>query len=157
MKIKENQIKEDIEDNQENSSICEIMKENTSEVIKKIESQIPLLFQNYSNLYTQYLHTLDDIFGTCYVAEKEFFDKLNVEQDILEQIKKNSESIKNNYIQNIEITSKLLDQYTKIRIEAIRSFDSYFHMMVDSYAKSFSQSDKSQSTNSNKQTEKEKI
>ena len=58
---------------EENLSVCEIMKDDTSEVFRKMESQIPLLFQNYSNLYTRYLHMLDDVFGTCYIAEKEFF------------------------------------------------------------------------------------
>ena len=38
------------------------MKDDTSEVIRKIESQIPSLFQNYSNLYTKYLHMFDDMF-----------------------------------------------------------------------------------------------
>ena len=47
---------------EEKLSICEIMKDDTSEVIRKIESQIPSLFQNYSNLYTKYLHMFDDMF-----------------------------------------------------------------------------------------------
>ncbi len=35
---------------------------------------MPSMFQNYLDLYTAYLHMIDDIFGTCYIAEKEFFD-----------------------------------------------------------------------------------
>ena len=50
---------------EEKLSICDIMKEDTSEVIKKMESQMPSQFQNYSDVYTEYLHMLDDIFGTC--------------------------------------------------------------------------------------------
>ena len=59
---------------EEKLSICDIMKEDTSEVIKKMESKMPSMFQSYSDMYTKYLHTLDDVFGTCYIAEKEFFD-----------------------------------------------------------------------------------
>ena len=123
---------------EENLSVCEIMKDDTSEVFRKMESQIPLLFQNYSNLYTRYLHMLDDVFGTCYIAEKEFFDKLNIDQGILKQIKENSESVKNAYMQNIEMSSKLFDQYVKMRIDVIKSFDNYVHVMMDSYAKTLS-------------------
>lgn len=68
---------------EENLSVCDIMKDDTSEVIKKVDSTMPTIFQNYSNLYTGYLHMLDDVFGTCYITEKEFFDKLNIDQGIL--------------------------------------------------------------------------
>jgi len=120
--------------NEEKLSICEIMKDDTSEVIRKMESQVPLLFQNYSSLYTQYLHMLDNMFGTCYITEKKFFDRLDIDQGILRQAKKNSESVKNTYMQNIEMSSKLFDEYVKMRVDAIKSFDNYVHVMMNSYA-----------------------
>jgi len=123
-------------------SVCDIMKEDTSEIIKKMESQVPTLFQNYSDIYTQYLHSLDDIFGTCYIAEKEFFDKLNIDESVLGQIKENSRIIKENYFETIETSTKFFDQYTKMKMEAIKSFDTYMHTTMDSYAKILSQFNK---------------
>lgn len=128
---------------EEKLSICDIMKEDTSEVIKKMESQMPSQFQNYSDVYTEYLHMLDDVFGTCYIAEKEFFDKLNLDQGVLRQMKQYSESIKKNYIENIEMSAKFFDDYVKMRISAIKSFDNYAHIMMESYAKMLSQFNKS--------------
>ncbi|MGI9566288.1 MAG: hypothetical protein ACR2LL_04655 [Nitrosopumilus sp.] len=127
-------------------SICDIMKEDTSEVIKKVESTMPSMFQNYSDLYTGYLHMLDDVFGTCYIAEKEFFDKLNIDQGVLRQIKSNSESMKKHYIENIEMSAKFFEQYVKMRISATESFDNYAHMMMESYSKMLSQFNKSLKT-----------
>jgi len=127
----------------EELSICDIMKEDTSKVIKKMESKMPSLFQNYSDLYTEYLHMFDDLFGTCYIVEKEYFDKLNIDQGILRQIKANSESMKNNYVENIDMAAKLFDEYVKMRISAIQSFDNYVHVMMESYAKMLSQFNKS--------------
>ena len=123
-------------------SVCEIMKDDTSEIFRKMESQIPLLFQNYSNLYTRYLHMLDDVFGTCYIAEKEVFDRLNIDQGILKQVKENSESLKNAYMQNIDMSSAYFDKYLKMRIDVIKSFDNYTHVIMDSYAKMLSQFNK---------------
>lgn len=120
-------------------SVCDVLKEDTSEIIRKLESQIPSLFQNYSNLYAAYLHMFDDIFGTCYISEKEFFDKLNIDQAILNQIKINSESIKDAYLKNIDMNTKHIDEYTKMRISAIESFDNYVHLMMSSYGKFLSQ------------------
>jgi hypothetical protein len=128
---------------EEKLSICDIMKEDTSEIIKKIESQMPSKFQNYSDVYTEYLHMLDDVFGTCYIAEKEFFDKLNIDQGVLRQMKQYSESIKKNYIENIEMSGKFFDDYIKMKISAIKSFDNYAHIMMESYAKMLSQFNKS--------------
>lgn len=128
---------------EEKLSICDIMKEDTSEIIKKMESNMPSLFQNYSDLYTEYLHMWNDIFGTCYIAEKEFFDKLNIDQEMLRQLKGNSKSIKKNYIENIDMTGKFFDEYIKMRISTIKSFDNYTHVMMESYAKILSQFNKS--------------
>ena len=118
------------------------MKDDTSEVFRKIESQIPLLFQNYSNLYTRYPHMLDYVFGTCYIAENGLFDRLNIDQGILKQVKENSKSLKNNHIQDIEMLSAYFDKYIKMRIDVIKSFDNSTHVMMDFYAKMFSQFNK---------------
>ena len=100
-----------------------------------MESQMPSIFQNYSELYTRYLHLFDDIFGTCYISEKQFFDKLNIDQGILKQIKANSESIKQYYLEHIEMSSTIFNEYTKMQISAIKSYDDYVHLMMNSYAK----------------------
>lgn len=125
--------------NEEHVSVCDIMKGNTSEIIRKFESHIPSLLQNYSNLYTAYLHVFDDLFGTCYIHEKEFFDKLNIEESMLKQLKENSESIKNRYLENIEMTSKFFDEQFKMRISSVQSFENFARIMMDSYAKTLSQ------------------
>ena len=128
---------------EEKLSICDIMKEDTSAMIKKMESKMPSMFQSYSDMYTKYLHTLDDVFGTCYIAEKEFFDKLNIDQGVLRQIKQNSESMRKTYVENIDMAAKFFEEYVKMKMDAIESFDNYAHMMMESYAKMLSQFNKS--------------
>jgi len=123
-------------------SVCDIMKGNTSEIIRKFESQIPSVIQNYSNLYTAYLHVCDDLYGTCYIHEKVFFDKLNIDQTLLKQLKDNSDLLKNRYIENIEITAKFFDEQVKMRISALESFENFAHTVMDSYAKTLWQFNK---------------
>ena len=131
------------QESEENLSVCDIMKNDTSEVIKKLESNMPVMFQRYSDLYTGYLHMLDDVFGTCYIAEKEFFDKLNLDQKFLKQIKYNSESIRKYYIKNIELSSNLFDQSMQVKISEAKWFDDYAHLMMESYARWLSYLNKS--------------
>jgi hypothetical protein len=124
-------------------SVCDIMKNNTSEIIKKIESKTPSLMQKYSDLYMQYLHTIDDIFGTCYISEKEFFDKLNLDQNTLKEVEKFLNSLTAISLNQIEASSKYLDAYVQMRVSALKTYDDFMHVMMDSYAKTLSQLNKS--------------
>jgi hypothetical protein len=124
-------------------SVCDIMKNNTSEIIKKFESKTPSLMQKYSDLYMQYLHTIDDTFGTCYISEKEFFDKLNMDQNTLKEVKKFSNSLTTISLNQIDVSSKYLDAYMQMRISTLKAYDDFMHVMMDSYAKTLSQLNKS--------------
>lgn len=120
-------------------SICDIMKDGTSEITQKLESQVPIFVQNFSDWYTEYLHMYDDLFGTCYMAEKEFFDKLNLDQKMLKELKRNFDILKKTYLDGIDMSTNFFNAYTKIRIDAIKSFDNYVHVLMESYAKNLSQ------------------
>jgi len=134
---------ENISKTENKVSVCDIMKNNTSEVIKKMESKAPLLTQKYSDLYVAYLHSIDDMFGTCYISEKEFFDKLNLDQGILKQAEKFSNAITTMYLNQIESSSKYLEANIQMRESALKVYDNFIHTMMDSYAKTLSQFNKS--------------
>ena len=116
-------------------SICDIMKNRTSEIVKKIECQLPLNVQQYSDLYTSYLHSIDDMFGTCYISQKEFFDKLGISQEALRNFDKYLESISKSYQDWIDLSSKYGKDYVQTRLSMIKSSDQFIHMAMDSYAK----------------------
>jgi len=120
-------------------SVCDVMKDNTSKVIKKMESQIPSYVQESSDLYTEYLHMFDDLFGTCYISEKEFFDKLGFDQETLKTFDNYSKTLTNFYSSQIDMSTNFLREYVKMRISAIKSYDKNLHVMMDSYAKMLSQ------------------
>ncbi len=122
-----------------NISVCDVMKKNTSQIIKKMESQLPSNMQLYSDLYAEYLHMFDDLFGTCYISEKQFFDKLGIDQNTIKTFDKNSSVLTNFYSSQIDMTSNYLRTYVQMRISAIKSYDRYIHVLMDSYAKMLSQ------------------
>ena len=134
-------------------SVCDIMKNNTSKVIKKLEAQIPSSVQQYSDLYTTYLHTVDDIFGTCYIAEKELFDKLNFDQGVLREFQGFSNVLTKTYLDQIEMSAKYVETYVQIRKSSLKTYDNFMHIMMDSYAKTLSQFNKFHYINNNIKTE----
>ena len=119
-------------------SICDIMKGNTSAIIQKMESQIPVNFQIYSDMYKEYLHMIDDLFGTCYLSEKEFFDKMNIDDRILKIMDSYGKTYTEIYNSQIENYSSFLKWYSKMRTSGMRSYDKFAHVMMDSYAKMIS-------------------
>ncbi|MCH7758096.1 MAG: hypothetical protein IIA19_06460 [Thaumarchaeota archaeon] len=119
----------------EKYSICDIMKGNTSVIIQKMESQIPVNFQIYSDMYKEYLHMIDDLFGTCYLSEKEFFDKMNIDDRILKIMSSYGKTYTEIYSNQVENYSSFLKWYSKMRTSGTRSYDKFAHVMMDSYAK----------------------
>lgn len=123
----------------EKISICDLFKENTSNLIQKMESQIPIYGQIYSDIYKESLHMLEDVFGTCYISEKEFFDKLNIDQYALKQWDIYSKSILDFYSRQIDASTNLLKIYSSNRISAIQTYENFMHAWMDSYQKMLTQ------------------
>jgi len=120
-------------------SPCGIMSDNTSEIIQKLELEMPLFFQGYSDLYSKYLHSIKDIFGVCHLAEKQYFDKLDIDQGILKQFNSYCKSITNASKSQIDLSQDFLKYYFDFRISLVDSSDKYFHTLMNNYAKMLSQ------------------
>jgi hypothetical protein len=120
-------------------SICDVMKNNTSEIIQKIESKFSIYAQLYTDLYTKYLHTIDDLYSTCYVSEKEFFDKLGMDKKALQAFDTYWKSIANMTMYQIDMAANFAKMYVQFRLATIDSYDKVVHTMMDSYVKAWNQ------------------
>ena len=123
-------------------SICDLMKNNTSEILQKMEYQVPTYLQGYTDLFTKYLHSLNTLYGTCYISEKQFFDKLGIDHKVLEPIDEYWKFIKNLTLVQIETSSKFIEDYIQFRIAAIESFDKFTVSALDYYAKALAEFNK---------------
>lgn len=110
------------------------MKDKTSEIVKKMEYQIPIAVQQYTDLYTAYLHSFDDIFSICSISQK-FFDKLNISQEALKEFEKYLDSISKSYQDWIDFTSRYWQTYVQMRLSMIKSNDQFAHITMDSHTK----------------------
>ena len=120
-------------------SICEIMKNNTSDIIQKLEVDLPILFQNYSDLYSRYPHSIKDLFGVCHLAEEQYFDKLQVDQKILKVFDDQWKFMANITESQIGLSTDFLKSYVQFRLSVIDSWDQYAHTSMNIYAKMLSQ------------------
>ena len=126
------------ENKPEKISICEIMKSNTSDIIQRLEVEIPILFQNYSDLYSRYLHSIQDLFGVCHLAEEKYFDKMQVDQNILKVFDEYWKFMANITESQIDLSTDFLKSYVQFRLSIIDSWDPYVHTSMNIYAKMLS-------------------
>lgn len=119
-------------------SACDIMKDNTSKIIKKLEVQAPFSAQHYSDLYTLFLHSIDDVFGTCYLAEKQFFDKLGFDQSTLRAFKAISDQFTGAILAQIEMANSMQQTHLEFQKNILRMYEQHIHSLIDSYWKSAS-------------------
>ncbi len=120
-------------------SICDVMKNNTSEIIQKIETKFPTYAQLYTDLYTKYLHTIDDLYGTCYLSEKEFFDKLGMDKAALRVFDAYWRSVTNVVVSQIDMAANFVKLYVQFRLASIDSCDKMTHTMMDNCARAWNQ------------------
>lgn len=119
-------------------SICEIMKTNTADIIQKLEADLPILFQNYSDLYARYLHSIKDLFGVCHIAEKQYFDKMQVDQNVLKIFDDYWKFVAHVTESQIGTSTDFLKTYVQFRLSIIDLWDQYAHTAMNMYAKTLS-------------------
>lgn len=124
------------------TSICDLVKSNTGEIIQKIEYQVPIYLQGYSDLFTKYLHSYNTTFGACRIAEKQIYDKLGIDHNLVEEAANYLDFIKNLTLVQIEMYSKFVEDYIEFRVSTIESFEKSIRAILDYYSKSLSEFNK---------------
>ena len=143
MSLKEQSLsKNDSKLEKTKTSICDLFQNNTSEILQKMEYQIPIYLQGYSDLFTKYLHSFNTLFGTCRMSEKQFFDKLGVDHFVLQEIADYWNFLKNLSLIQIELNSKFVEDYIEFRVSTIESFDKSLTSILDYYTKTLSEFNK---------------
>ncbi len=116
-------------------SVCDVMRDNTNEVIMKIESLLPSYIENFADLQEEALRIARDFFGTCYIAEKEFLDNMGVDQRAIESFDKYFKIITKSTVSEIEMMSNFQKTFVENTMSAMKSYDDYVKLGLSSYAK----------------------
>jgi len=134
-----NLIRSDEKTKNKKLSVCGVMKDNVCDIITKLESEMPMIFQGYSDVYSNYLHSQRDFFGVCNIAEKQYFDKFEIDPKVLKAFDDYFKSINNVSKYQIDVFQDFLKYYFKTHFSLSNSSDKYIHSMMNLYAKTLSQ------------------
>jgi hypothetical protein len=122
-------------ENEPTLSVCDVMRDNTNEVIMKVESLAPTYIENFTNLQSEYFRIARDFFGTCYIVEKELFDKMGVDQKAIEGFDRYLKVFTKSAVSEIEMASSFQKTFVNNTMSAMKSYDEYVKLMLSSYAK----------------------
>lgn len=111
------------------------MRDNTNEVIMKIEGLLPSYIESVTDLQAEGLRITRDFFGTCYIAEKELLDKMGVDQKAIEAFDRYSKIMTRTAVSEIEMVNNFQKTWVDNTMTAMKSYDDYVKAMISSYAK----------------------
>lgn len=122
-------------DNTHHLSVCDVMRDNTNEVIMKIEGLLPSYIESVTDLQSEGLRITRDFFGTCYIAEKELLDKMGVDQKAIESFDKFLKIITKTTVSEIDMINNFQRTWAENIMSSMKSYDDYVKVMLSSYAK----------------------
>lgn len=121
-------------------SVCDIMHDGAAEIIAKMQSLLPINMELYSDLYMECLNSFQDLFGTCYIAEKEIEDTIGIDQNLLEHFDVTAKTYSKIVLSQIDMASNIQKAYLQSSISAVKTSDEYIRLMLDSYSRMVSNS-----------------
>jgi len=126
-------------ENTQTDSVAQILKNNTHEVTKKLESQLPLKVQQFSELYSAYLHSMNNTFDSCITCEKELFDKLGVDKGVVKAFGEYTKAHTDNLLLQMDYYAQYRKYASDTQLSAMKSWDNFVTTMMDYNFKVFDQ------------------
>lgn len=136
--IKTSKNEHDLSGQKTTTSMPNIMKDNTSEIIGKIDSKIPIYVQLYSDLYKKYLHIANNFCTASCLAQKEFFDKMEVNNVMSTMFDAYLGSAKQMVLLQIDINENMIQSYVSHRLTVLDFYDQLMSRNITNFAKMFS-------------------
>jgi translation initiation factor 2 alpha subunit (eIF-2alpha) len=126
-------------ENIQTESVSQILKNNTHEITKKLESQLPLKMQQFSELYTAYLHSMNNTFDSCITCEKELFEQLGVDKRIVKTFGEYIKIQTDYMLQQMDYYAQFKKYSTDVQLSAVKSWDDLMASMMKYNLKIFDQ------------------
>jgi len=132
-------VKKETVENTEIDSVSQILKNNTHEITKKLESQLPLKMQQFSELYTAYLHSMNNTFDSCITCEKELFVQIGVDKRIVKAFGEYTKIHTDYMLQQMDYYAQFKKYSTDVQLSAVKSWDELMTSMMKYNLKMFDQ------------------
>lgn len=116
----------------EEQSTFDMIKENTSKVMSKMDSQIPLYVKMHSDMYRRYRHMMDDFFDAGYALERAEMDLLFQNDGTRRAAEMATRLYANTMLANLSMYGEFLKWYAHTQRANMRAIDNIYHGFLKS-------------------------
>ncbi len=116
-------------------SICDIWKDCTHKFIRKAEQKTPVYIQTYTQIHSEFLHCIDNIFGSCYLWQKQYFDKLGIQKSTIVEYGKFCNFLLSETTSQMDDYAKFSQLQSNYVVNGMESCNNYIRQGLDWYAK----------------------
>jgi len=107
------------------SSVSEVMEKHTMEIMKKLESRIPLQIKSYSDFSREYMKLLEEIFDIDYAIENKMFGNFGMDEKSIKLLDNYLEMGSKFYTSNIDMSNEFFKGYLNMRLSVMESYNRF--------------------------------
>ncbi len=119
-------------------SVCDVWKNSVHKIVTKAEYQTPIYLQAYTQVHTEFLHCIDNLFGTCYLWQKQYFDRLGIDKGILDAYGKMYDSWVDQALRGMDAYANYKKLQADMVVDAMKVGNDMLHSWIDAYGRAVS-------------------
>ena len=110
---------------QSSTSVSEVMEKHTMEIMKKLESRIPLQIKSYSDFSREYMKLLEEIFDIDYAMENKVFGNFGMDEKSIKLLDNYLEMGSKYYMSQIDMSNEFFKGYLNMRLSIMESYNKF--------------------------------
>ncbi|QLH09321.1 hypothetical protein [Candidatus Nitrosotenuis sp. DW1] len=119
-------------------SVCDIWKESVHKIITKTEYQTPIYLQAYSLMHSEFLHSIDNLFGTCYIWQKRYFDRMGIDKKVINAYGELCEKSTDSIMEWMDAYANYKKLQSDVAIDYMKTGNNYLRWWTDMCGKMMS-------------------
>ena len=115
------------------ASVSEVMEKHTMEIMKKLESRIPLQIKSYSDFSREYMKLLEEIFDIDYALENKIFGNFGMDEKSVKLLDDYLERGSRFCTSQIDMSNEFFKGYLDMRLSAMESYNKFLKEFSTSF------------------------
>lgn len=97
------------------------------EIIKKLESRIPLQIKSFSDFSREYMKLLEEIYDISYVLENKMFGNFGMDEKSVKILDGYMETGSRFYTSQVDMSNELFKRYLNMRLFMMESYNKFLN------------------------------
>ena len=107
------------------SSVSEVMEKHTMQIMKKLETRIPLQVKSFSDFSREYMKILEEIFDIDYALENKMFGNFGMDEKSIKSLDNYMQIGSGFYMSQIDMSNEFFKGYLNMRLSVMESYNRF--------------------------------